>query len=211
MLEIQPDSTPRQRILDAAAAAFAADGFAGARVDRIALRAGVNKAMLYYHVGDKQALYTAVLQRNFERVQEALDAAIGRGGSARERLRSVIAALVEVVDRHPEHPRIVLREVASGAVQLSDDIVRKLLSVVETVRELLIEGVRAGEFRALDPLLTHLAIVGSLAFMTSLTPLLERAASLAPDGGFTRSDRDIADFLAALTLDGITATREGDP
>ena len=54
-----------RRILDAAAQAFAAAGFEGARIDDIAHRAGVNKAMIYYHIGDKKALYTRVLHDVF--------------------------------------------------------------------------------------------------------------------------------------------------
>jgi AcrR family transcriptional regulator len=53
--------TARRRILDAGAAEFAAVGFAGARVDRIADLAGFNKRMLYHYFGDKQAVYAAVL------------------------------------------------------------------------------------------------------------------------------------------------------
>ncbi len=55
-----PDAV-RRRILDAAAAEFATVGFAGARVDRIARRARINKRMLYHYFGDKQGLYGAVL------------------------------------------------------------------------------------------------------------------------------------------------------
>ncbi|MFZ1908100.1 MAG: helix-turn-helix domain-containing protein, partial [Burkholderiales bacterium] len=43
----------RQRILEAATADFARHGLAGARVDRIAARAGANKRMLYYYFGSK--------------------------------------------------------------------------------------------------------------------------------------------------------------
>ncbi|MBW1769410.1 MAG: helix-turn-helix transcriptional regulator [Deltaproteobacteria bacterium] len=43
-----------QRIMDAATEIFAESGFAGARVDEIAKRAGVNKAMIYYRIGDKK-------------------------------------------------------------------------------------------------------------------------------------------------------------
>ena len=42
-----------KRILDAAANVFSEVGFAGARVDEIAKRAGINKAMIYYRIGDK--------------------------------------------------------------------------------------------------------------------------------------------------------------
>jgi len=45
-----------ERIISAAMAVFSRDGFNGARVDEIAREAGVNKATLYYHVGDKEAL-----------------------------------------------------------------------------------------------------------------------------------------------------------
>lgn len=51
----------RRRILAAAVAEFARAGFAGARVDGIARRAGVNKRMLYHYFGDKRALHRAVL------------------------------------------------------------------------------------------------------------------------------------------------------
>jgi len=47
----------RARVFAAAAEEFALRGFDGAKVDRIAERAGVNKAMLYYHFTDKAALY----------------------------------------------------------------------------------------------------------------------------------------------------------
>src|SRR5437870_4785001 len=57
-----PERT-RARILAAAFKEFAAQGFAGARVDRIARRAGINKRMLYHYFGDKEGLFREVLRR----------------------------------------------------------------------------------------------------------------------------------------------------
>ena len=51
----------RAAILAAAVAEFAANGFAGTRIDRIASRAGANKRMIYHHFGGKQAVFEAVL------------------------------------------------------------------------------------------------------------------------------------------------------
>jgi TetR/AcrR family transcriptional regulator len=53
----------RARILSAALKEFAANGFAGARVDAIARRAAINKRMLYHYFGDKEGLFRAVLRR----------------------------------------------------------------------------------------------------------------------------------------------------
>jgi AcrR family transcriptional regulator len=54
----------RRRILAAATEDFAAHGVAGARVDRIAASAGVNKAQLYAYFGDKLALFAAVYREH---------------------------------------------------------------------------------------------------------------------------------------------------
>jgi AcrR family transcriptional regulator len=209
---LAPDPPPRDRILDAASAEFAALGFAGARVDAIAEHAGVNKAMLYYHVGDKQALYTAVLLRNFERVSRHLAAAQAGGGGPRQRLERTIAAVSDAVRDHPDHPRIMLREVASGAVHLPDDVLARMLGVVETVRGLLAEGVAAGELRRTEPVLTHLAIVGAVVFLNAIAPLRERAAGHAPAGALPEPTADIGAFLADLLLNGLAAgAPTGDP
>ena len=53
----------QQRIIDAAADEFAAHGIAGARVDEIAKRAGVNKRMLYYYFESKEGLFREILLR----------------------------------------------------------------------------------------------------------------------------------------------------
>src|SRR5947209_13283664 len=73
-----PDPGQRQRdaersraaLLDAAEAEFAQRGFAGARVEAIAARAGLNKQLISYYFGGKQALYDAIVQRWFTREQD---------------------------------------------------------------------------------------------------------------------------------------------
>jgi len=59
----------RERILQAAFEEFAAEGFAGARVDSIARRAEINKRMLYHYFGDKQTLFREVLRRKMAQRQ----------------------------------------------------------------------------------------------------------------------------------------------
>ena len=62
----------RQRVLDAATAEFAAHGIAGARVDRIAEAAGVNKAQMYGWFGSKDGLFEAVFALHLDRIVDAV-------------------------------------------------------------------------------------------------------------------------------------------
>src|SRR5260221_12709980 len=65
-----PERT-RAWILGAATGEFARHGLGGARVDRIAERAGSNKRMLYYYFGDKEGLFQAVLEQTYADIRSA--------------------------------------------------------------------------------------------------------------------------------------------
>lgn len=60
-----------EQILEAAGAEFAGRGPYGARVDAIARAAGINKRLLYHYVGDKEALFEAVVERCLTRLAAA--------------------------------------------------------------------------------------------------------------------------------------------
>lgn len=59
---MSPIATTKDRLLKAAFEEFSKRGFAGARVDEIASRAGANKALIYQYYGDKEALFKHVLE-----------------------------------------------------------------------------------------------------------------------------------------------------
>jgi len=61
----------RGSILASATAEFARYGLGGARVDRIAERAGANKRMLYYYFGDKDGLFLAALEARYAHIRNA--------------------------------------------------------------------------------------------------------------------------------------------
>ena len=66
-------STPvatADRILDAAIEEFVEHGLAGARVDRIAVRAGANKQLLYRHFGNKEGLFDAAVRAMVSRFDQ---------------------------------------------------------------------------------------------------------------------------------------------
>src|SRR6476659_9129707 len=110
----RPSRVSPDRILAAAALEFSARGYAGARVDRIARRARVNKAMLYYHFGSKQSLYRALLRRLFSRAADRLQPIAASAVPADEKIARVISAIAAFTAEHAYFPAIMLREVADG-------------------------------------------------------------------------------------------------
>lgn len=62
----------RAKLLEAAREEFQQDGFAGARIDRIAERSGMNKRLIYAHFGSKAELFDIVIADNVARVVDAV-------------------------------------------------------------------------------------------------------------------------------------------
>ena len=133
-------------ILAAAALEFAARGFAGARVDRIARRAKVNKAMLYYHFKSKERLYRTLLRRMFTPRRRAPAGDRRRRPAApADKIDRAIAGIAAFIQEHTFFPAIMLREVAEGGAHLDRETLKALAAVPRTVAGIVEEGVAAGD------------------------------------------------------------------
>ena len=77
---------------------FAARGFDGAGVDRIARRARVNKAMIYYHFGSKLSLYRAVLREGLGELIGNAHAATAGPAAPIDKFDAYVRALLHTVD-----------------------------------------------------------------------------------------------------------------
>src|SRR6478736_7590694 len=122
----RPATVSPDQILDAAALEFSERGYAGARVDRIARRARVNKAMLYYHFGSKQALYRTLLRNTFGAIASQLQRIAELPLPPARKLDAAVAALAAFIDAHAFFPSIMLREVAEGGSHLDPDTLAAL-------------------------------------------------------------------------------------
>lgn len=151
-----------QVILDAAREVFAEVGFAGARVDEIARRAGVNKAMIYYRIGNKAALYSEVLHRGFSGIVESLSMNIEDAQSPVEMLRAYIRTFVKTFGGNPYLPAIMMWEMASGGSHMPEIVIIELGRILRVLMGILDEGSRQGVFVETKPSILHLMIIGPM-------------------------------------------------
>ena len=161
-----------EKILLAARGEFAEKGFEGARVDEIARKAGINKAMLYYHIGDKKALYAEVLHGVIGRVAERVEQEIAKAGNPEEKLRTYVREFYSAIRGNPEMPRIMMREIASGGINLPEIFFKDLLRIISIITGVIEAGTKSGVFIKTMPPLVHVMVLGGIISANNIIPLL---------------------------------------
>ncbi|HPR88257.1 MAG TPA: TetR/AcrR family transcriptional regulator, partial [bacterium] len=158
---------------------FIARGFDGARMQEIADRAGANKAMIYYYFDSKEALFNAIFSEAFANlVQMFTPVFAAEAVDPQELVPHLVHLHLDFLGKHPEVPRLILREIHSG-----NPVVEKLIHShfkrfghqVQGFRDKLAEAVAAGRIRPVDPLQTMWNLVALNLFIFALQPLLAAA------------------------------------
>lgn len=188
-------SSSRDSILEAATEAFMEHGFSGSRVDQIATRAGVNKAMIYYHFGSKQGLYKAALFQLFGNVLAEIDRLRESNLEPSEKLQAFYTRVVRHFTDHQALPQIMLREILAGGKAMDAEASRALGAIMGFVSETLEDGARKGVFRPVHPLLLHLTILGPLLVHFAGTSFRERMISREMPGLAPPTDEDMLAHL----------------
>ena len=164
-----PERT-RHRILAAATEEFARYGLGGARVDRIAARAGANKRMLYYYFRDKDNLFLAALEARYAHIRAAERALDLEHLEPRAALRRLVEFTWGYFLDHPEFLTLLNSEnLHKGRhVRRSRRVPQMHSTLVETLRGVLKRGERAGVFRTgVDPVQLYISIAGEGYFYLS--------------------------------------------
>jgi len=205
--ERDPAAT-REALIDAATELFAERGFDGAKIDAIASRAGVNRAMVSYHFSGKKGLYAAIFERDIAEIRqefEGIDAAVV---PADEKLRRFVAAFGGHHIRRPYWSAMMLREVLSGGRHIEPKFLETLARIFALVQKIVEQGVREGTFRPVDPLFTHHTVAGCIVFFFAARPFRER---MIAEGRVNVPTPDPAQFIAhvqELLTRGLAPTKE---
>ncbi|MFP4417173.1 MAG: TetR/AcrR family transcriptional regulator [Chitinivibrionales bacterium] len=150
-----PDT--RQKILSAARQEFVACGRAGARMQSIADRAGVNKALLHYYFRSKDLLYEETMRDILNNVWGNIRKELNHHSASddlRVLVHTISATYIRTISENLDFARLLLREVADGG-----RVLRELSSVFrdalgdapQTIVGVIQKNHQRGLIRAVDP------------------------------------------------------------
>jgi AcrR family transcriptional regulator len=199
-----PDYT-RARILQAATLEFHRFGLGGARVDRIAAEAGVNKRMLYYYFGSKDDLFLAVLEAVYEAIRSEERALEMDRLDPAEAIRQLVAFTWRYYLAHPEFLTLLnSANLHEGRHLKKSTRVQSLHSpLVRMLADVLRRGRDAGRFRdGVDPVQLYISIAGLCYFYLgnrhTLAAIFDRDL-MAPEALDTRLHHVIDVILGYLS------------
>lgn len=193
----------RERIIDAAQAIFARDGFVGAKMQEIADRVGIQRPSLFYHFKNKEALFVAAHEQVFARIEPVFRESLAPNGDPFVQLDRVSRAVLAVMADEPDFARMVARTSVDrhpAAVKIVRTYLQPLVDLsVRFVRD----GQRRGVFADIDPFFFTLNSWGAALIYFIARDLLAPIAK-------PTDPKDVARFTTTLLQMGNRALMPGD-
>jgi TetR/AcrR family transcriptional regulator len=204
------DSTER-KILHAAREEFIAQGLRGARMQAIADRADVNKALVHYYFRSKEKLYGAVLENILTTIGSALRAQLSKEREVddlRQLLRQIVTVYIKTLQSNQDFPRFILREMADGGARLKGLVEVFLANFGDIPRHLYLQLVKEtgkGRLRPIPPVHFALNLAGMTLFPFIARPMVnviseQAKLNIAFDDAFFR---ERIDAIVTMACDGI--------
>ncbi len=168
-------SETKARILDAALTEFAANGLAGARTEKIAAAAGVNKALLYYYFESKEKLYVAALEMISAKVRDRSMAVFLREASPGERVLRMALDHFDRIIGQQEFQSLMQQEMMrmhKGEAGALPVVIKRVFGPVQAMYQAMVrEGIASGELIDVDWLQIPMAAMGANVFYFLSAPV----------------------------------------
>jgi len=169
-------SDTKEKILRAAREIFVEKGKDGARMQEIADRAGVNKALLHYYYTSKDVLYQEIIFSAFNELFQNLNELFDESISFEEQLRQFIERHIDFVSRNRDLVRLLVQQMLREDLSLLKPLaklVREQFRLPVRIRRIFEENMKAGLIRVHNPAQTMISILSMNLFYFVISPFVQ--------------------------------------
>ena len=173
-----PDLATRDRILDAAHTVFLRQGTAAARTQEIADEAGVNKALLHYYFGTKEALAAAVFERVAGEFFSRIFATLRSELELEDKVRQLIGAYLEFLPARPYVVGYIVTELHAGRGWAEQLFARRGPMPLDLLERQIQARVESGTMRPIPVQQFVVNLISLIVFPFVARPVLEHVLRL---------------------------------
>jgi AcrR family transcriptional regulator len=164
------DSSTEDKILEAAKSEFLEFGLYGARMQSIANRAGMNKALLHYYFRNKEQLFDKVFESALERYFSNMDVLSEEQLDFKERVHRLADRFLDFLTEYPQMALFLIKEVSANQA-LFIEKVEKSQKGNTTLLKALMDANRKGLISVQDPMLFFVQLISLCTYPFVAKPL----------------------------------------
>ncbi len=178
------ESQTEQKILDAATAVFLQKGRDGARMQEIADRAGINKALLHYYFRSKEKLYETVFSFQIRNYFSEIFQTVSTSKDIFQFVDYFVNAYIDKITEHPELIRFIQWEIGNDDQRIGN-VIKGVMSDIKTKKNPMLavveRAVAEKQIRPVEPLHFILNLVSMCIYPFVAKPILKQ---MFPEGDF---------------------------
>ncbi len=186
------DPTKEQIILEAAMDIFVEKGWSGARMQEIADRAGINKALLHYYFRSKENIYDKIIESVLSRFFSEMNQELQTDQSFEQVIRQFIYGVVAAINANPRIPMFIISELSRGGKNVQGILASMVdqygVSLPQRMFALIRRESESGSIRPIDPPQLMITLLGSCLFYFVAEPLvIEILNHVQPQADYDRA------------------------
>jgi AcrR family transcriptional regulator len=174
-------STTAEKLLVAASELMIERAGVEVSLSDIAQKSGVNAALVKYHFGNKDGLLLALLARDAATEMAQLDYLWAQPITPTAKLKLHIAGIIRAYHQFPYMNRLIHYLLHESNGPAADEVSKFFVApLLDFHRRLLAEGIKAGEFRKVDPVLFYTSLIGACDHLFFGRRAMSRATGVGP-------------------------------
>ncbi|RKY60681.1 MAG: TetR family transcriptional regulator [Candidatus Neomarinimicrobiota bacterium] len=165
-----------KKIIGAAMEVFYEKGRHGAKMQEIADRAGINKAMLHYYFRNKENLYRTIFKTAFSGIFNRLEKAVDFNAGFDIQMKQIIGCYIDMLEKNPKLPLFIIRELGEGGA-IARSVVREYfdsgrLQLPHYLQKSVMNAIKSGEIVPIDLRQFMITIIGSSLIFFVAEPIV---------------------------------------